>query len=215
LELVRRTGVEYSLVIRARPDHMLVRRLDLRAFAADFAARASVQRARGHFLAMPERYQGQQVTDHFALGTLSAVWAYAARPLPYTAACCEGFVQRNLEMRCFARDEAVLEEEFARPAPTTVGGVGAGGAAAVRAAFARAADKDSQGWSMVPSELRASPYSPSLNNEHLPRLVQRGDGGMVRERGAVHRPVRRRRRGALLEVVGGRRGGRGRPAQRG
>jgi hypothetical protein len=32
---------------------------DLRALALEFALRPSVKRARGHFIAIPERYQGE------------------------------------------------------------------------------------------------------------------------------------------------------------
>jgi len=34
-----------------------------------------------------------KVTDHFWMGTLEAMLASASRPLPYTLACCEGYVQ--------------------------------------------------------------------------------------------------------------------------
>lgn len=55
LALVRKTGREYSLVIRARPDHIFLQPFDLRAFGREFAAKASVKEARGHFISIPER----------------------------------------------------------------------------------------------------------------------------------------------------------------
>jgi hypothetical protein len=50
-----------------------------------------VKRARGHWIGIPERHQGQLLTDHFALGTASVmIEGYGVKPLPYTLACCEG-----------------------------------------------------------------------------------------------------------------------------
>jgi hypothetical protein len=46
LELVKESGIAYSLVIRARPDHLLIRPFDLRQLAADYGARPSIKRAR-------------------------------------------------------------------------------------------------------------------------------------------------------------------------
>ena len=46
------------------------------------------------------------------MGTADVMFAYAARPQPYTLACCEGYVQRNIQMRCFARVPSMLVEEF-------------------------------------------------------------------------------------------------------
>ena len=64
--------------------------MDLRHLAAHYAALPSVRRARGHWLGVPERHQGQLLTDHFALGTAKAMFSYGEKPLPYTLACCEG-----------------------------------------------------------------------------------------------------------------------------
>lgn len=66
VELVRQSGREYSLVLRARPDHLFIRPLDLRAFGREHASRASSMRARGHFLSIPER--SPQVGTHNGLG---------------------------------------------------------------------------------------------------------------------------------------------------
>jgi hypothetical protein len=145
--------LQYSLVLRARPDHCFISPMDLRHFTAEHATRPSVVRARGHFLGVPERHQGQLLTDHFAMGTTAAMWAYGERPLPYTLACCEGYVQRNLDMRCFARDQTTISEEF-----TDLN--------EVEATFRTAPAKNAMGWSVVPSELRRSRYSPLLNNPH-------------------------------------------------
>ena len=61
MQLVKNSGIKYSIVIRARPDHTFVRVNDLRAYAREFAERPSVKRARGHFFAIPERHQGQVI----------------------------------------------------------------------------------------------------------------------------------------------------------
>jgi hypothetical protein len=53
--MVRASGIDYSLVLRARPDHLFIEPLDLRAFGRDFWSRPRVRSARGHFLAVPER----------------------------------------------------------------------------------------------------------------------------------------------------------------
>ena len=146
-------NLQYSLVLRARPDHCFILPMDLRDFTAEHAKRPSVKRARGHFLAVPERHQGQLLTDHFAMGTAEAMWAYGEKPLPYTLACCEGYVQRNLDMRCFTRNKETIAEELTETS-------------AVEEAFRNAPSKNSMGWSVVPSELRTSRYSPLLNNPH-------------------------------------------------
>jgi hypothetical protein len=52
------------------------------------------------------------MSDHFAMGTQDAMFAYGSKPLPYTTACCEGYVHRNLDMRCFYRNRKIWEEEF-------------------------------------------------------------------------------------------------------
>ena len=54
----------------------------------------------------------QVVTDQFAIGTPHTIFEYAKKPLPFTSACCEGYIQRNLAMRCFRRGLAEFEEEF-------------------------------------------------------------------------------------------------------
>jgi len=146
-------NLQYSLVLRARPDHCFILPMDLRDFTAVHAKRPSVKRARGHFLAVPERHQGQLLTDHFAMGTAEAMWAYGEKPLPYTLACCEGYVQRNIDMRCFVRNQETISEELSQPS-------------AVEEAFRNAPNKNGMGWSVVPSDLRTSRYSPLLNNPH-------------------------------------------------
>jgi hypothetical protein len=154
LQLVKASGQEYSLVVRARPDHIVIESFDLRRFAADFGARSSVQRARGHFLAVAERAP-QIVTDQFAIGTPEAVFAYAQKPLPFTAACCEGYVQRNLDMRCFVRGATQLREEFTDPA-------------AVELALQEKAPEDVPNeWRTLPRALRRSEYSPLILNHQV------------------------------------------------
>jgi hypothetical protein len=56
---------------------------------------------------------------------------------------------RNLHMRCFARDNAVLQEEF-------VGGDAAG--RMIELALKNDPNKNSIGWGVVPDNLRTSPY---------------------------------------------------------
>ena len=66
-------------------------------------------------------------------------------------------MQRNLDMRCFARDNQVLKEEFA-VSPR-----------AVDQALTKmpAAEKCSMGWAVVPAAHRASNlYSPLILNSH-------------------------------------------------
>jgi hypothetical protein len=55
MELVRKSGIEYSLVLRARPDHLFIEPLDLRHFAVEHSERPNVKRARGHFISVAER----------------------------------------------------------------------------------------------------------------------------------------------------------------
>ena len=157
LRLVMASEHKYSLVLRARPDHIILEKFDLRHFASDFGSRSSVQRARGHFLAIPERAP-QIVTDQFAIGTPQAVFAYAQKPLPFTAACCEGYIQRNLDMRCFVRSTSQLEEEFTDPAAVD---------SAIRQTTPiEGADVPNE-WRTLPRELRRSDYSPLILNHHV------------------------------------------------
>ena len=181
----------YDLIVRARPDHSIVQPTDLRDVLKDFSTRASSKPSRSHFLAMPERFQGQTFTgrynhfglwkpgsltstlflfleDHFMIGSAAAMYRYAERPLPYTGACCEGYVQRNLHLRCFYRDANVIESEF-------IGIDGESGAQSVESARKNAHNHaeligGSNHWSLVPKNLRASNYSAHLNNPHTTML---------------------------------------------
>lgn len=116
LQLVRAAeasrGAPYDLVVRARPDSFVVAPLDLRAVLFSFGARPSVLCARGHFLAVPERLTGERYNDHLAVGTLDALERYGERPLPYSMAKAEQYMNRNLAQQCFFRDAKVLAEEF-------------------------------------------------------------------------------------------------------
>jgi hypothetical protein len=110
-ELVKASGVKYAVLLKARPDVTVLYPLDFRTMQRDLGQRASAQRAKGHWFAMPER-TFQVVVDHFAMGTPEAMYSFAAKPLPYTQACCEGYVWRNLVMRGFARTDEVNGEDF-------------------------------------------------------------------------------------------------------
>ena len=150
-ELVRSSGVEYQLIVKARPDVMVLEPLDLRALLAHFQGRPSTSKAKGHFMVMPER-TFQVVVDHFAIGTPEAMYEYAAKPLPYTEACCEGYVWRNLVMRGFARTDEVIAEDFSdvslvRKEAQKNEGNGGG---------------DRENWAVVPEAARGNPYSPIL-----------------------------------------------------
>jgi hypothetical protein len=68
MQLIKNSMVQYSLIIRARPDHLFITPVDLRDLVSDFALRPKVTNANGHFIIIPERHQGQRISDHFALG---------------------------------------------------------------------------------------------------------------------------------------------------
>ena len=110
-ELVRASGVQYSLIVRARPDITVLKRFDLRQIEQHYGSLPSTKNARGNFIAVPERTM-QVITDHFALGTPDVMFGYAAEALPFTETCCEGYVWQNLEDRCMARTTAVISEEL-------------------------------------------------------------------------------------------------------
>lgn len=46
------------------------------------------------------------------MGSLEAMLEYGSRPLPFETACCEGFVEKNLNMHCFHRNHDIMAEEF-------------------------------------------------------------------------------------------------------
>ena len=54
-ELIRESGRQYSLILRARPDATILEPFDLRALECDYGARASVRAAKGHWISVPER----------------------------------------------------------------------------------------------------------------------------------------------------------------
>jgi hypothetical protein len=130
--------------------------MDLRVYAKVHAEFPSVKQARGHFMSCPERHQGQEINDHFAVGSAGAMYAYGSRPMPYTMACGEGYVQRNINMQCMARTQNVLDEEFG----------GADKAAEVVAMAHQPPRKGPLEWSIVPDTHRASEFSPVINMHH-------------------------------------------------
>ncbi len=87
-ELVKKSGIAYTLIVRARPDATILEPLDLREYEKDMGSRATAKAARGHFISIPERSQ-QVITDHFAIGTPEVMYLYAQQARPYTIDCCE------------------------------------------------------------------------------------------------------------------------------
>jgi hypothetical protein len=160
LQLVKGSGIAYSLVIRARPDHIFLQPMDLRAFGREFAAKPSVVEARGHFLSIAER-SGQSVTDQFAVGSMDAVLAYGDKVWPFESSCCEGFVEKTLHYHCFVRNEKVLSEEF-----TDVEAV----RRVYREPTPERGDYERE-WRVIPDALRRSEYSPRLLNQPVTRHV--------------------------------------------
>jgi len=105
-------AVTYAMLVRARPDAVVLFPLDLRAVLAEFGSRPAAVRARGHFIAMPER-STQVVTDHWAMGTPEPMFDYARPPLPYTQNYGEGYVWQSLVQQCVARTLEAADEDFA------------------------------------------------------------------------------------------------------
>jgi hypothetical protein len=157
LRMVQDSGIDYSIVIRARPDHMFAARepLDLRALSRDYRSRPMTQRARGHFFAVAERHHCEPYPDHFGLGSLAALMQAFARPLPYEAAGAETYMVKNLAMRCLTRNIDVLKSEFV------------GGERGVDAVgghrHAPGTERNLFGYSVIPDSMRASKFSPVIN----------------------------------------------------
>jgi hypothetical protein len=152
LELVRRSGIAYSLIVRARPDTTVTTPIDLRQLEREVGSRPSAQRARGHFISVPERAK-QLMVDQLALGTPEAMYAYAQQSFPYTVEYGEGQVARNLHLRCFARPDAVIAEEYSDPVRAKQLG---------EASDRRDWDGTRHDWEVLPRELRSGPFSPML-----------------------------------------------------
>jgi hypothetical protein len=149
-ELIRNSGIKYTLILRARPDATILEPLDLRLFERDMAEREPTKKARGHYIVIPERSR-QVITDHMAMGTPETMYLYAKQAFPYVRDCCEGYVWRNLEARCFSRSDEVLNTEYIS-------------LAAAKAA-AQEAEKDGpnrEHWAIVPREVRKDKWSPIL-----------------------------------------------------
>jgi len=97
----------YNAFVRARPDHIYSRPLDLGALHAGLAAAS----AAGTFLATPGCVTTNVANDVWMMGTRGAMAAYAAPPTPVEPACCESFVAHRLaneigayEARCPAAE---------------------------------------------------------------------------------------------------------------
>jgi hypothetical protein len=75
---------------------------------------------------------------------------YSVESFPFTETCCEGYVWRNLEMRCFARTESIISEEF-KNLP------------ALRKAVEKSAQKPGvrDDWDLVPAEFKTDPVYSS------------------------------------------------------
>jgi len=150
-EMIRNSGIEYSLIIRTRPDITILYPLDLRHLQAELGGRDSSRRARGHFISIPERTL-MQIVDHFAIGTPEAMYLYAKQQRPYTASCCESWVKLNLEQRCFARSMDIIRDEYVD-------------VDSVRKAAQRAeinGTNNQERWPIVPSNLRRGTYGPQI-----------------------------------------------------
>ncbi len=102
-ELIKKSGIKYSLIVRARPDATILEPLDLREYEKDLGSRPTSQAVRGHFITQPER-SIQVIHDHFAVGTPEVMFLYALQAEPYTKDCCESCkrrtCKRNLAIGC-------------------------------------------------------------------------------------------------------------------
>jgi hypothetical protein len=153
-ELIKQSGVRYSLIVRSRPDVTFLEPLDLRELERDMRMRKSVQNANGHFIIIPER-SVQIIVDHFAIGTHEAMMVYATPQNPYIASCCEAWVERNLVEHCFARTDAVVNDEF-KNLPLKA-----------KAFEDHAKQFEPRAvWPLVPKESIVDKWSPIMNNWH-------------------------------------------------
>jgi len=85
------------------------------------------------------------------VGTPQTIAQYSAEAFPFTETCCEGYVWRNLEMRCFARTDAVIGEEF-RNVPEL--------RKAIEVSEKRLGVRDD--WDLVPEKFRTDPVYSSF-----------------------------------------------------
>lgn len=86
------TSRPYNAFVRARPDMLYSRPLDLGALHAGLAAAA----AAGSYLVTPLCVTTNVANDVWMMGTRGAMVAYAAPPTPTEPACCESFVAHRL-----------------------------------------------------------------------------------------------------------------------
>ena len=100
------TARPYDAFVRARPDMLYSRPLDVGTLHAGFTAAATA----GAYLATPLCITTNAANDVWMMGTRGAMAAYAAPPMPVEPACCEQFVARRLaklgafEARCPAAE---------------------------------------------------------------------------------------------------------------
>jgi len=113
--LVRASGIQYTLVVRGRPDAAILEPLDLRLMHKEYSRYASVQDANGHYIAIPERDPYSVITDVFAVGTMEAIAAFASPPLAFNQAPHEIFISQNLARHGFARTNRTILEEIKDP----------------------------------------------------------------------------------------------------
>ena len=114
-KLVQASGVPYTLVVRGRPDAAILQPLDLRALHIEMSRHPSVRRARGHYIAIPERDPFVQISDIFAIGTMESIAAFASPLTAFSQLMNEAHVERNLVWHGFARTDTVLAEELVHP----------------------------------------------------------------------------------------------------
>ena len=114
-KLVQASGIEYSLVVRGRPDATILQPLDLRSMHEEYSSYPSVRHANGHYIAIPERDPYSVITDVFAVGTMEAIAAFASPPLAFNQAVHEMFISDNLARHGFARSNRTILEEIKDP----------------------------------------------------------------------------------------------------
>jgi len=187
-KLVQASGIEYTLVVRGRPDAAILQPLDLRLMHKEYSSLATVRRANGHYIAIPERDPYSVVTDVFAVGTMEAIAAFASPPLPFIQAPHEIFTSQNLERHGIARSNTTILEEIKDPLKNYQ-------SVCCRTKMPDVPDGtpidfgDTQ-WELLPPDTRAGQFSPLMSSNAA--NVPFGDGSCFNE-GAACIPMLRMR----------------------
>jgi hypothetical protein len=188
--LVRASGIQYTLVVRGRPDATILEPLDLRSLHIEMSRHRSVRHAQGHFIAIPERDTYSTVTDVFAVGTMESIAAFASPPTAFTQATHEPHIMQNLQRHGFTRLNRTFLEEIMDPLKEYLSVSGRTKHIEVPEGQKVRIDLDESPWQLIHPDVRSGKFSPLIST--VAAFQTLGDSSCARK-GAACIPIYRLR----------------------